>query len=331
VEKSTHRCEVFRVERIENHPNADRLEIIYHDHFTTVVQKNLYKINDLVCFIPPDSIVNTNRPEFNFLKKEGRDEELIRAIKLRGIVSYGLVVKPPSTAVEGDNLAEYFDVKHYEPEQSIAMYGDNVKTPSELSGLSKYDVDSARKYIRLFNEGEEIAVTEKIHGANARYCCVNGIQYCGSRTGWKLDDKKCPWWKAYRNHPEILEFCQNNPLNVLFGEVYGQVQTLKYGLTTCKFVAFDIFANGKFLNYDEFVKLCTEYDILRVPELYRGPLIKDEIWGFADGPSILAKINGATHHREGCVFGPVIERYDEHIGRLKVKIVGSDYLTSKRK
>lgn len=77
--------------------------------------------------------------------------------------------------------------------------------------------------------GEPVWITEKLHGVNARYCWVDGALHAGSRTPWKRQEPQSLWWRVLDAHPEIAAFCEAHPDISVYGEVYGQVQDLKYG------------------------------------------------------------------------------------------------------
>ena len=67
--------EVCKVENVEKHPNADRLEIVTVKGWNCIVGLDNYRVNDLVVFIPPDSIVPQNLIEkynLEYLKKNGK-------------------------------------------------------------------------------------------------------------------------------------------------------------------------------------------------------------------------------------------------------------------
>ena len=64
--------------------------------------------------------------------------------------------------------------------------------------------------------------------------------------------KRNIWWQALRNYSAIEEFCRANPGSVLYGEIYGDVNCIKYGLGGNVFSAFDILKDGKFLNPFDF-------------------------------------------------------------------------------
>lgn len=186
--------------------------------------------------------------------------------------------------------------------------------------FTKYDIETTPHH-------NFIANGIVVHNSNARYVYINDQMFCGSHTGWKKENEKSIWWQAYANHREINDFCIANPGMILYGEVYGQVQDLKYGVTSgVRLVAFDILKGNEWLSYADFLHMCTTYKIPKVPTLYVGPYSYSLIEELAEGKSILAK---EAHVREGCVVKPVIERTDPCIGRVILKMVGNGYYARK--
>jgi len=110
----------------------------------------------------------------------------------------------------------------------------------------------------------------------------------------------------------------------VYGEVFGQVQNLKYGSTDGKifFAAFDILRGNQWLDFDEAHAIGAP--LPWVPLVYRGPFDKEKIIELAEGDS---SYPGANHYREGVVIKPVNERTDRRIGRVQLKVVGNRYLS----
>ncbi len=353
---STHQVLVVPV-KLENHPNADSLSIVrVFGGYPVCVRTEDWRNQSLGAYIPPDSLVKVSLSEFSFLEKQANAEGYarIRAIKLRGCVSMGLLVPAPPDTNEGDDVTELLGVKHYEPPvMNHVIHGDSIKGPEGY--FPKYDIDSMRKYHYLFEEGEPVYVSEKLHGAFMR--CVykeksinkdiprnewtefDGDMFVGSRSQWKKgnykirkEGKKNLYWTAYYNTPEIEKFCKDYPNYVLCGEVYGQVQNLKYGTKPgeIRFAAFDIRTSddeNRWLNPNEFIDLTKQYNIPRVPLIGESiPFNLETIEELSNGRSL---IEDANHHREGCVVKPLIERRSDEIGRVFLKMVGSDYLSKK--
>ncbi|KKN01194.1 hypothetical protein LCGC14_1130350, partial [marine sediment metagenome] len=195
-----HSCDVIEV-KLEPHPNADSLSVVRAGGWQCLVKTTDWEDGDLGGYIPPDSIVKTNRPEFEFLKRDGSDTEKIKAKKLRGIWSVGLLVPAPEGAKIGDDYMEYFEVEHYEPLLPMSTGGDNVKPPSGVFPV--YDVENFNRYPDVIKPGEHVTISEKIHGTSSRFTWQDNQMYVGSRKNWKKACEKSVWWKAFQQSPWI--------------------------------------------------------------------------------------------------------------------------------
>lgn len=134
---STFTVPVVTVKSVTKHPNADALDILTFEEIAweCVDKRNIRKPGDLVVYIPIDSVVDTNRLEFEFLKPRAKADGTcrIRTMRLRGEISQGLVVDLPHPAIHdyndesgsnlsniehlypGCNVAEKFGIIKYEP------------------------------------------------------------------------------------------------------------------------------------------------------------------------------------------------------------------------
>ena len=312
----THKVEVVKV-KLEPHPNADSLSVVRIYGFTCCVRTEDWKDGDLGAYIQPDSIVDTQRPEFAFLGEHKR----IKVKRLRGVISMGLLVKAPEGMEEGEDAAEALGVTHYEPPlQSCGTGGEAEPAPRGIFA-PKYDVESMYRYAELFHDGEEVVATEKIHGANARFVYHQERMWAGSRSEWKAYNASNLWWSALKQNSWLEQFCGEHPELVVYGEVFGNVQSLKYGCGSgeYKIAVFDVLRETEWVGYDE---LRTWDKLQLVPLIYRGKFDLESLKGMAEGPST---IPGANHTREGIVVKPMIERYDM-IGRVQLKLVSNSYL-----
>jgi len=313
-----HTCDVVRI-KLENHPNADALSIVHVKDFQCVVKTSDWKDGELAVYIPPDSVVPNTKP-FDFLNGNTR----IKARRLRGEWSMGLLVPAPDGAKVGDDYMEWMGITHYDPpiKSHFSTGGDNTNAPPGF--IPKYDVLNFRKYAQVFQDGEEVVVTEKIHGANTRFVCHNDQMFCGSRNNWKKEDPNNLWWKALNQNPALEAWLRRNQDYVVYGEIFGNVQSLKYGATNGQifFAVFDIMKNNQWLDYDEAHEIGKP--LTWVPLVFRGPFNKEQILEFAEGDSIWPEAN---HHAEGVVVKPVKERTERKIGRVQLKVVGNRYLS----
>lgn len=326
MELSTHKVEVVPIE-LEKHPNADTLSIVrVFGGYTCCVRSSDWVGAKTGAYIPPDSLIDVSRPEFKFLDS-GKPKHRIKAKKLRGIVSFGLLMPAPDGSAIGDDVASYYGVEHYEPPMaSCCSGGETEHPPTILSGLSKYDVDSLRRYKDVFIDGEPVMVTEKIHGASSRFSWHDGRMWCGSRSEWKRYDANNLWWKALANTPQLEQFCKDNPDWIAYGEVYGDVQSFRYGCNKgeARFAAFDLLDQRRtWMDAEYCRKRYGAWNVPQVPLLGIASYDFDTICQFAEGPSTVV---GANHVREGCVIKPIVERWHDSVGRVCLKVVGAGYL-----
>lgn len=214
MSESTHRVEVVPV-CLEAHPNADSLSIVKVFGYTVCVRTEDWKDRTVGAYIPPDSVV-PDEPWYRFLAPKCgvcngialpcgacfdtghgplRDKDRrIKAKKLRGIWSQGMLVPAPPTAVVGDDVAAELNITHYDPlaaKGSSATYAgggklkysDQAKPPALICGV--YDIENWYRYGHTFEHGEKIVITEKIHGANFRAVWHDGKLHVGSHKLWK--------------------------------------------------------------------------------------------------------------------------------------------------
>jgi RNA ligase (TIGR02306 family) len=289
----------------------------------------------MAAYIPPDSVVPPT-PQFEFLWRGGTatpSKRRIRAQKLRGLLSPGLVMPTPPGSKVGDDLAAAWDITHWEPLPNLreVTSSNAVVGPQIPMANQPYDLENGYRYIDAIPTGTWVNITEKIHGANGRFVYHEGDMYCGSRKRWTAydEDKLNVWWKILGIYDGIREFCTDNPGQILYGEIFGRVQNLHYESTMedpLDFRAFDIFnGNNKFIDYPLAYDIAIKYDIPWVPSLGMRQYEPDEIVHLVDGDTTFR----ASHEREGIVVGPRTELpYVHNIGRVKLKFVSSNHLYS---
>ena len=359
---------VVRLGPVVKHPNADRLEITnVHGGYPCITAKGDFQAGDLAVYIPVDSVVPADDSRFAFLDGHNR----IKARKLRGIFSMGLLIKPDAGMAEGDDISAALRITAYEPPESGAPSAGKPKHGSTSNATAPdphiapvYDLEGWRRYNpgRVFNPGERVNVTEKLHGENARFAWHAGRFHVGSHRTWKRGactawwtvvlgvalrvarfvrwygwtrrivgaippSVDCQWWRTARKYglPEKL---RAYPELVFFGEILGGMEGMRYGHTADDrgLAMFDIFdpRTGRFLDRAYFLHITSELELPVVPVLYNGS-IEEVNPAMAEGPSMYP---GAAHIREGFVVKPWIER-SCHIGRVALKLAGEGYLLRK--
>lgn len=321
---STHIVEVVPV-AMEPHPNADTLSLVKVFGYTCIVRTADWVGIERAAYLPVDSVV-PETPEYAFLGGHRR----IKAKRLRGIYSEGLLVPAPADSKVGDDVTAVLGIQFYDPDlfKDSKLSGPAPDTAEDPPGLApKYtDIENLKRHGHLFTDGEEVIATEKIHGANARFTLRDGVLHVGTHRRW-VKEGDSMWWQIARNYElkqklEALESVGDwKDRGVLYGEVFGQVQDLKYGakLGELFFVAFDFSVGGAYLHQDDFEAMCKEVSLPIAPVLYRGPFALDVLQELAEQPSSIA---GGI--REGLVVRPVRERIT-HFGRVVLKLISERY------
>jgi RNA ligase (TIGR02306 family) len=327
-------------------PNSDTLSITQIEGCPVIFKTGDFKEGDLAIYVPIEAIVPLDNPAFAFLKtKEGQTTYRIKAKRLRGTFSMGLLVPAyilgpgdPYQHVGEDVSSILGIVKYEEPEENMVLGGRRIGRTPDTRFAPIYDIDSIRKYWNLFCPGERVIVTEKIHGCNTRASFrmagddTEPRLYVGSRKFFNIESDTDAWWMAAKKYG-FAEKLKAIPGLVLFGEIYGQVQDLKYGTTQedpIRFAAFDLYDSNtkQFMDYDKFKEICDNLKIPTVPVLYDGPFDRAVIEPMAAGMTV-AGPTGLKQMREGFVMKPEHERWDDKLGRVIVKLVGEEYLLRK--
>lgn len=345
MSNSTHKVEVFRINSLEKHPNADSLSIVKFYGYDCIVRTSEFNVGDLACYVPPDNIL-PEKPEYEFLRSK---KFRVKAMKLRGVQSQGLVLKAPEGSKEGDDVAALLGITHYVPPERFnrgngycvrelaIIRRDNVP---QFEG-STYDIESYFRYGReFFNEGDPICITEKIHGANWRATYqpprdlpwyrkliakiipkFNHRLFVGSRNLWRSNEDGDVYWGVLKSNPSLVNYLEKNPGVIVYGEIYGKVQDLHYGLKEdIKLVVFDIYhPSVGFLDPTNIENKFPEVTPV-VPKLYEGTYSDEVVRSYISGLSILARKHGDEKQiREGIVIRNL------RTGR-KLKAISPDYL-----
>lgn len=175
---------VVKVDSIEVHPGADRLEFIKVGgmDFRCAVSKGKFKVGDLCIYIMPDCVlpqlIIDKLQTTSSIKVDAR----IRPIRIRGEYSEGLCLVP-NEWIEEKYIKEDKDIKDilgiikYEPpeQRNVGLKNSNkinfnYKNPNfvEYKCVEKY-----KKYPKVMEEVEgDVVATIKYHGSNARFGLV---------------------------------------------------------------------------------------------------------------------------------------------------------------
>ncbi|WP_371550809.1 RNA ligase (ATP) [Streptomyces sp. NBC_00554] len=337
---------------IHEHPNADALELAQVGLYRAVVAKGAYRTGERAVYIPEQSVLPAELIEELGLtgRLAGSGSDRVKAVRLRGELSQGIVCRPAAlaevdlakAAEHGTDFAEALGIVKWVPPIPPTMNGDVESAAGLLPWL---DIENIQRYPDIFAPGEPVVLTEKLHGSACllTYLADEGRVHVSSKGfGAKSlalkEDPRNLYWRAVHGHgvPEaaarLAERLGARRVGI-FGEVYGAgVQDLTYGADgrreTLGYSVFDVSAeiDGEIRWLDAAALLDGELPL--VPRLYEGPYDIDRVLEIASGRETVS--GRGLHLREGVVVRPAAERYSPVTGgRAIAKAVSPAYLTRK--
>lgn len=184
---STFEVLVRKIDKVIDHPNADRLSILSILGYEAISAKNedgthKFAVGDNIVYVPEAAIVPEHLlKQFGFwdTTKErgmlaGRNYDRVKAVRLRGVLSQGLVwgldrdgdtlvAHNGDTTAEvafGDNVADFFGITKYEPPVPVGMSGEVAAVYNFAIG---FDIENAQNFPG-FLDNDTVEATEKLHG-----------------------------------------------------------------------------------------------------------------------------------------------------------------------
>jgi RNA ligase (TIGR02306 family) len=340
--------EKFRIEKVEPHFNADRLEVITVSGWQVCTQKGRYVPGDEVIYIPVQTILSPEL-EDKLFPADGKvhlNKSRIRTIKLRGHISQGMCIDPREFDLE---YVRAHCTKWQPPEESLPrhMQPGKKKVRPDIKSFIKYtDMENGKYYDRNIVEGLEIVITTKLHGTSARY-------------GWHK-------YEANTIFQKVVKFLRLNPTwvfcygsrnvqlqsrlskrNYYEGDVYGKIlkqdnlklipkgfsvygeivgdgiqKGWKYGCGPGehKFYCYDVRdnLNERWLNHDEMMEFCQNNMITTVPIQFVGHYSQGIVKNYIDHNPLSNEVN------EGVVLKPQVEQVGP-MGRYILKFINDKY------
>lgn len=265
---STFKCPEVIAEIIP-HENADALEICRVGLYQSVVRKGQYKTGQHVVYIPEQALVPEGLLRHLGLWKEdkgmlrGSKGNRVGPVRLRGVLSQGLVFSPPEERGVGHDWASDLGIEKWKPEIPVSFGAHAAGVISYT--LRGYDVENIKSDPNVWPDDLRVSVTEKLHGASClliwtredlrelspdKYLhgCVVTTKNQGNK-GIVLDMNKPSLYSNVFDPSLVKEFSefmervwpeepnrQPPEAYIVGGEIVGKgVQDLTYGLDSPKF------------------------------------------------------------------------------------------------
>lgn len=311
------------VKSVETHPNADSLDIVTVLGYQCIVGRDSFKPGQPAVLIQPDTVLPDEEWAEMFRKRSNR----VKAIKLRGVWSFGIVMNVwdiPSLRDHlkgllipdriGADISDLIGVTKYDP-----------PLPQDLSaagylptGLPKTDEERYQNLLDSLPYGQPVNVTLKIDGQSATYFCKRNPEgqwttgVCSRSLTIKPDTENnyTRIDKKYSIVEKLFAYCEKHNVSLaLRGEIYGQgIQAFDanpHAKLPLNFAAFSVY-NMDRNEYEGpsdphyYTKVASELGIPTVPLIEDSVLTRELIDKYATG---IDKIDGKR-------FEGVVLKYD---------------------
>jgi len=176
MENSNSVCFVTRINEIKPIEGADNIEQAVVGGWNCIIQKGQYVENDLVVVATTDAVIPQELSDTmnvtNYLRKGQR----VRTVKLRGVYSECLLIPLKYIPLmenyyDGKDMMFTMNIYKYEPPaiQIQLASGRKLKYHQNQNFGIYYKFPNIKNVNGMFNEFDEVEVTRKIHGTNARF------------------------------------------------------------------------------------------------------------------------------------------------------------------
>ena len=313
-------CFIAKINEVKAIEGADSIELVIAGGWNAITKKGEFKVGDETIIATTDAVIPETLSEemgvTSYLRKGSR----VRTVKLRGVYSECLII-PKHYLMgnvtmgdwdlkEGSDCMEFLGITKYEPpvKQIQLASGRKIKWRDNQNFHIYYKFPNLKNVDGMFTSEDEVQITRKLHGTNARYGIVKKgklsfwdkvkkflrianewIDYeyiYGSHNCEKGSDSQGFYstdvWRTIAEKYDIKNKLwqeakrQGSELGeglILYGEIYGAgiQKNYTYGLEDIQFAAFDIKIDGEYCA-TEVTEVITQ-DLLQLPHvevLYEG-------------------------------------------------------------
>jgi len=275
---------IQKVKSISAIPDSDFLELAHVMGWQCVAKKGEFKAGDLGVYYEVDSFLPLD-DRYEFLRSSSYRENVdngqgfrIRTVKMRGQLSQGLLLpleKFPELAGcgEGADVTGKLNVKKWYIPETAAAGGTIIgERPYGIPASDEIRIQSALELLDQL-KGKPYYITTKMDGTSGIVYYIDGKIGCCSRNKEIKDEETALYWAPVYTYGLKEKLSRLNKNLVLTGEICGPgIQKNKLRLTAFAWYVFDVkdWDAGKYLPYDEAVKLCAELGAPIVPLEERG-------------------------------------------------------------
>jgi RNA ligase (TIGR02306 family) len=317
-------CYVGVIGEIRPIEGADNIELAMVGGWQAITKKGEYSVGDKVVVATTDAVIPVELSDLigvtNYLRKGQR----VRTVKLRGVYSECLIMSKNTipalrkypTLTEGEDLMELLGIVKYEPPVKMvemSVGGRKFKYHQNPNFHVYYKFPNMKNVPDLFTEVDQVVITRKLHGTNARYGIVRkkklslldrvkkffGNKWVefewvyGSHNVEKGSDSQGFYstdvWRTigdeYKIKEKLWEYVKGYFIPqhlgsgiVIYGEIYGHgiQKNYEYGLQDMKFAGFDVEIDGTYQPFSNERVIFETLGLPTVEVLYYGNWSKED-------------------------------------------------------
>ena len=173
-------CYVGRIGEVRPIEGADNIEVVLVSGWQAITKKGEYKEGDLVIVATTDAVIPQDLSDSMGVTGYLRKGQRVRTVKLRGVYSECLILSMDILAwsddlSEGMDMMDILQIYKYEPPVKMvemSVGGRKVKYHQNPNFHVYYKFPNLKNVPELFTEKDEVVITRKLHGTNARYGIV---------------------------------------------------------------------------------------------------------------------------------------------------------------
>ena len=355
-------CYVGRINEIRSIEGADNIELTIVNGWHAITKKGQYKVDELVIVATTDAVIPFAISDTMGVTGYLRKGQRVRTVKLRGVYSECLIISMDildwsDDLSEGMDMMDILQIYKYEPPVKMvemSVGGRKIKYHENPNFHVYYKFPNLKNVPELFTEEDEVVITRKLHGTNARYGIVKKkklslldrvrkffgnkwveFEYVyGSHNVEKGSDSQGFYstdvWRTvadeYKIKEKLWDYVKTYFIPqhlgsgvVIYGEIYGHgiQKNYEYGLKDIKFAGFDVEINGEYKDFSVERGIFNTLDLPTVEVLYKGNWSKEE----QDKHVFGNFIEGTKVPHEGIVVKSITG--DRH---KVAKVINPDYL-----
>ena len=176
-------CYVGVIGEIRPIEGADNIELAMVGGWQAITKKGEYEVGNKVVIATTDAVIPVELSDLMGVTGYLRKGQRVRTVKLRGVYSECLIMSKNTipalrkhpTIAEGEDLMELLGIVKYEPPVKMvemSVGGRKFKYHQNPNFHIYYKFPNLKNAPEMFNEGDLVVITRKLHGTNARYGIV---------------------------------------------------------------------------------------------------------------------------------------------------------------